>query len=205
MKTIRATDVAIGLLGFLICTFLAAGLTRALVVKGLGSAELAAWVQAIGATVAIGIAIWVPYQQKLQAVLEGKVRSFHHAMAIVNDLRGRVTYLHQIYAEGNRPLAALTTTSATLLRRYETLYDRDLYAFMPGPIVDRITAMSGSFNGIEASVALRSSQLDNKPHAMLLPHAWPEGVSPFEQLYQNLDDLFTHLEAEANALREHAG
>ena len=183
--------------------FLGAGLSRALSVKGLESSEVAGWVQAIGATIGIGIAIWVPHQQRLEAVREGRIRTFHHAMAIVNDLRSRVTYLKKIYAEGGRPLAALTITGATFIRRYETLFDRDLYAHLPGPIVDKILELSGSFNGIETSIAVTAFQLENKLSTVLGPlPPRPAGEDPFEELYQHLDELWTALEAEANATRE---
>jgi hypothetical protein len=48
-------------------TFFIAGLVAALRSKGLDSSEAAGWVQAIGATLGIGIAIWVPLKQKADA------------------------------------------------------------------------------------------------------------------------------------------
>jgi hypothetical protein len=48
--------------------FLLAGLVAALREKGLGSGETAGWIQAIGATLGLAIAIWVPVKQKYDAV-----------------------------------------------------------------------------------------------------------------------------------------
>jgi hypothetical protein len=202
MTNISKRQWCIGAAACLVTAFFSAGFTCALLKNGFGSSEVAGWVQAIGATIGIGIAIWVPLQQRVETVREGKLRSFHHTMAIVNDLRGQVTYLKAIYEEGDRPLAALTTTTSTLLRRFEALYDRDLYAYLPGPIVDRITGMSGSFNGIEASVAFKASELQNDLHATLSPHgSWAHGSDPFESLYNDLDNLFTALKDEADLIR----
>lgn len=61
LRAVGAAAVA-GLL-----TFFSAGLVAALRYKGLDSSEAAGWVQAIGATLGIGIAIWVPLKQKADA------------------------------------------------------------------------------------------------------------------------------------------
>jgi hypothetical protein len=50
--------------------FLSWGLTTSLIIKGIGSAESAAWVQAVGATLGLAIAIWLPYEQKQNAAKE---------------------------------------------------------------------------------------------------------------------------------------
>jgi hypothetical protein len=182
--------------------FLGAGLSRALMVKGLESSEVAGWVQAIGATIGLGIAIYVPYQQRLSAVRDEKVRSFHHTMAVVNDLRYRVTGLQDALVKGGHPLAFLTCNAAMLVRRYETLYDRDLYTHLPGPIVDQITDMSGSFTGIEATVAVIAARLNNAPEQIVLARPQTSVPSePLEELFELLDSLFTALEAEAEHLR----
>jgi len=202
MTNISKRQWGVAVAGSAICAFFSAGFTSALLSSGLGSSDVAGWVQAIGATAGIGIAIWVPYRQRIEQVRDEKIRSYYHALAVVNDLISRVAYLGKIYSEGNRPLAALTATQATVSRRYESLFDRELYTHLPGPIVDKITGMSGSFNGIEAAVAAKASILDNKPHVVLPAHPdWFTGTDPFQDLCQDLDNLFTALEAEANAAR----
>jgi len=184
-------------------TFFSAGFTAALLKSGFGSSEVAGWVQAIGATIGIGIAVWVPYQQRENAVRDEKVRSFHHALAVVDDLRGRVTGLQKTFAEGGRPLAFLTSNCAKFLQRYESLYDRELYTYLPGPIVNQITDMSGSFAGIETIVAATAARFENKPNHILPPRTLappPGAADPFEALFQKLDDLYTSLEGEAQAI-----
>jgi len=171
-------------------------------VSGLGSSDVAGWVQAIGATAGIAIAIWVPYQQRREQVRDEKGRSFNHTLAVVNDLRGRVTFIKNFMTEGGRPLAALTATSTLFFKRYEALYDRDIYTYLPAHIVDRITDMSGSFTGIETAVGYVASKLDNKPHAMLpASDVWDQSGNPFDSLYLELDELFTLLDAEVRKAR----
>lgn len=180
--------------------FLGAGLSRALMVKGLESSEVAGWVQAIGATIGIGIAIWVPHQQQRNALREGRIRSFHHALAVVNDLRSRVAYTKSTMRNGGRPLVALTSNIEMLKLRYEALYDRDLYAHLPGPTINQITEMSGSFAGIEMAAALTAARLGNKPEQIIPAWVGPTpDPDPIEQLFQDLDRLFTSLETEAKA------
>lgn len=198
MKNISIRQWGIAVCAALVCGFFAAGLTQALLSSGLGSANVAGWVQAIGATAGIAIAIWIPYEQRQAQLRDDKIRCFHHALALVNDLRGRATYLRDFLTKGDRPLATLTSTATLFFKRYEALYDRELYAHLPGPIIDRITNLSGTITGVETVVAFVSSTLDNKPTVMLPPsQVWSQGGDPLKKLYQELDDLFTALENEA--------
>ena len=63
MKNISPIQVAISLLAAFVCAFFSAGLTRAIVSKGFGSAEVAAWVQAIGSISALCVAVYVSARQ----------------------------------------------------------------------------------------------------------------------------------------------
>lgn len=186
----------------MICAFFSAGFTSAVLSKGFGSSDAAAWVQAIGVTAGIGIAIWVPAQQRRVQVRDEKIRAFHHGLALVNDLRARVTYVKDMLTKGGRPLAALNATASTLFKRYDSLYDRELYTHLPGPIINRIVEMSGSITGVETVVTYVSSAMGNKPSAMMpSSDAWASDGDPLEKLYQDLDELFTDLEVEANKAR----
>lgn len=67
MRNISNTQLAISLLAGAACAFFAAGLTRALASKGFGSAEVAAWVQAIGSISALGVAVYVSARQNMHS------------------------------------------------------------------------------------------------------------------------------------------
>lgn len=69
------------------CAFFSAGLTRALLEKGLGSSDFAGWVQALGATIGIGIAIWVPYKQHKDAQTAELDRQRENAMRVCAALK----------------------------------------------------------------------------------------------------------------------
>ena len=117
----------------------------------------------------------------------------HHSMAIVIDMRGRMSFMKLALSEGHRPLIALTQNCEAIQKRYETLYDRELYRYLPGDVVDEVLAMSGSIFGLSALVAGIASAMDNKGHQMI-----PSGKEPLRQkvadLEAKLDTLLTKLE-----------
>jgi len=126
------------------------------------------------------------------------VRCIHHSMALVNDLRSRVRYMKLALVEGNRPLGALTQNAETIEKRYEALYDRELYRFLPGDVSDAIGAMSGSMFGLSALVAGIASAFDNKAHQMLPPDESDSRaaiVQGCESLEDQLDGLFSRFQA----------
>lgn len=126
------------------------------------------------------------------------VRCIHHSMALVNDLRSRVRYMKLVLAEGNRPLAALTQNVDAIQKRYEALYDRELYRFLPGEVSDAIGAMSGSMFGLSALVAGIASALDNKLHQMIPPDtsgSRTSSIQAAEALEIELDALFSRFQA----------
>lgn len=165
---------------------------------------LGTWASGLGAFAAAYAALHIAEQQSEQNVRLhnanvrlDKVASLHHMMAIVNDLRGRVTYMERMHAEGGRPLAALTNCAAGLVRRYEVLYDRELYAAIPGNVVDQITNLSGSIGGIETAVSILATSLENKLDRKIPAGQFPPGrENPFVSLANELDSLFDALEAE---------
>ena len=122
----------------------------------------------------------------------------HHSMALVNDLRSRVRYMKLALVEGNRPLIALTQNAGAIEKRYEALYDRELYRFLPGDVSDAIGAMSGSMFGLSALVAGIASAFDNKGHQMLPPDksgSRASIVQACESLEDELDRLFSRFQA----------
>lgn len=126
------------------------------------------------------------------------VRCIHHSMALVNDLRSRVGYMKLALVEGNRPLGALTQNADTIEKRYEALYDRELYRFLPGDVSDAIGAMSGSMFSLSALVAGIASAFDNKAHQMLPPEKSGSRaaiVQACESLEVQLDGLFSRFQA----------
>lgn len=126
------------------------------------------------------------------------VRCIHHSMALIKNLQNYVQYMKLVLAEGNRPLAALTQSADAIQKRYEALYDRELYQFLPGEVSDAIDAMSGSMLGLSALVAGIASALDNKVHQMIPPDMSGNRTSAIqatEALGAELDALFSRFEA----------
>jgi hypothetical protein len=163
---------------------------------------IGAWISGIGALAAAYVALKISDRQRQDIMNDEEVRSLHHMLATVNDLRGRVTYLRAVFVQGGYPLAALTNNNAAVMRRYETLWDRELYTYLPGPIIDQITNLSGSFSGIDTIVSIMSSQLGNNPQKTLPPptRGTPRDGTPFDKLWEELDNLFTVIEQERLAL-----
>lgn len=163
---------------------------------------LGSWVSGIGALSAAVVALYVVTVQIRDAKVQDAVRCIHHAMATTNDLRARLHSLKTTVVEGGRPLAALTRNVESMLRRYEALYDRDLYRHLPGPVIDRITSMSGSFAGIEMLAVAISSGLNNQQHAVLVVNhpVDPKVVDSFSLLQNDLDELFSALQVERSKL-----
>lgn len=161
---------------------------------------LGSWVAGIGAIGAIVAVLYVASIQMRDARKQDAVRCIHHAMAVTNDLMGRVKFLQKTIAK-NGVLSSLTVSAELISRRYEALYDRDLYRHLSGPVIDKITGMSGSFFGIQAMSVLLSANLKNDPLANLPDMSHLERT--FESLNKKLDELFTALEAERNKLDDH--
>ena len=130
------------------------------------------------------------------------VRCIHHSMALIKNLQNHVQYMKLTLAEGNRPLVALTQSADAIQKRYEALYDRELYQFLPGEVSDAIDAMSGSMHGLTALVAGIASALDNKEHQMIPPDTSGNRTSIIqaaETLGAELDALFSRFEAMRHA------
>lgn len=124
------------------------------------------------------------------------VQVTHHSIAVINDLRGRVHYMKIALSEGNRPLIALTQNAEAIQRRYEALYDRELYRYLPGSVIDAIVDLSGAFSGLSILVAGLASALDGKEHLII-----PSGnaadrlglIQEITRLETNLDALLSQI------------
>lgn len=152
------------------------------------------WVSGIGALFAGVVALWIAENQAKHEHQQDAVRCIHHSLAIINDLRGRVHSMRLMLTEGRRPLAALTKNAEAIQRRYEALYDRDIYRHAPGHVVDLITSMSGSFFGLSVLVDGIASSQNIAPHQPIsLPS--DDSTQPiFSTLFElegELDELFT--------------
>ncbi len=126
------------------------------------------------------------------------VRVTHHTMAMINDLRGRVRYMKIALSEGNRPLVALTKNAETIQNRYEALYDRELYRYLPGSVIDTIVSLSGSVFGLSTLIEGVASVLGGKGHAVIPPDDATnrEGlIQTISKLEFELDALFSQVES----------
>lgn len=121
------------------------------------------------------------------------VRITHHTMAIVNDLRGRIRFMKIALSKGNRPLIALTKNAETIEKRYEALYDRDLYRYLPGNVIDTIVSLSGSVFGLSSLIEGVTSVLDDKGQA-IIPSGNVDLIQAISKLESELDVLFTIVE-----------
>lgn len=113
---------------------------------------LGSWVSGIGALIAVVVALTIADRQAKNEHDQDAIRCIHHALAVINDLRGRVRSVKLMLTEGGRPVLALTKNAAAIERRYESLYDREIYRHAPGELVDLITSLSGSFFGLSVLV-----------------------------------------------------
>ncbi len=154
------------------------------------------WASGIGTFIAAFVALHISRKQSAEARAHDAERCIHHAMAVANDLRSRVHYFERTLVCGGRPLAALTRNADAIARRYESLYDRDLYRHLPGPVVDSITAMSGKFFALDTWVTAQTSALAGKQHIVLPDRRGELGEEAGElrKLMRELDNLFTELE-----------
>lgn len=164
-------------------------------------------VSALATFLAVGAALYIAQQQALEMEKreqlnqrQNAVQNLHYAMAISNDLRGRLTSLrNKLCNVGTYPLSTLTVTMDGFQKRYEALYDRELYRYFSGPIIDKITDMSGSFAGLEIVVKAIESRHDFKPHAKIVVGS-AQPTQTFDSLFNEIDALFTSFENERKRL-----
>ncbi len=76
------------------------------------------------------------------------VQVTHHLIAVSKDLKQRVGYAKELLTKGDKPAFVLVEIAKSIEARYESLYEKDLYKYLPGNCVDIITRISGSIYGI---------------------------------------------------------
>jgi hypothetical protein len=72
MKVPSGKHISFALAAGVGCAFFSAGLVTAIAKHDIGSSDAAGWVQAVGATVGLAIAIWIPYKQTVNAAREAE-------------------------------------------------------------------------------------------------------------------------------------
>ncbi len=152
------------------------------------------WVSGIGALVAAVVALRIAENQTKHEHQQSAVRCLHHSMAIIIDLRGRVNFMRLMLSEGKRPLIALTRNAEGIERRFEMLFDREIYRHVPGDIIDAITNLSGSLFGLTTFAEGVASAAKIKPHD-ILPEPTEYNVQPMidkiQVVEEELNELFT--------------
>lgn len=82
------------------------------------------------------------------------VRVTHHLLAITKDLKSRVGYFNKLMAEGDKPVAIMLSLAKSIEQRYEALFEREPYQYLPGESIDLINNLSGSIYGIQATAEI---------------------------------------------------
>lgn len=117
------------------------------------------------------------------------VRVTHHLLAVVQDLHSRVGYANTVLINNNNSVFCFGEIAASIERRYETLFERDLYQYLPGPSVDLIIGMSGSIFGVCTLAEGLGKATLNKPMALIDNVLLPKR----KQLVSELDKLMIDL------------
>ena len=148
------------------------------------------WASGIGALVAVVAAVQIATAQMKDARLQGSVRCAHYAITLVDDLLARVEYKRRMLAEGGRPIAALFVNADAIDRRYEGLFVQEQYLYLPGPAIDIMKRLSGSFFCLKVMTEYLQSSLTAAPHTVL-----PANLGSAKAICTQLDDLLTELQA----------
>lgn len=120
------------------------------------------------------------------------VRVTHHLIAIIQDMRQRVGYLHSLLDGGKATPLVLDQITTTIERRYESLMEPDAYKYLPGPCIDIIVSISGSIFGL-ATMAKGVSQMAaaNPIYSATgsVPQSSPEVISQLSKLKTDITRL----------------
>lgn len=76
------------------------------------------------------------------------VQVTHNLLAVTKDLKSRIEYFNKLMADGDRPVAVIVNLAKSIEKRYETLFEKDAYQYLPGKSIDLINSLSGSIYGI---------------------------------------------------------
>lgn len=155
------------------------------------------WASGIGALVAVVAAVQIATAQMREARLQGSVRCAHYAITLVDDLINRVDYQRKMLTEGGRPIAALLVNADAINRRYEGLFMQEQYLYLPGPAIDIMKRLAGSFFGLKVMTEYLQSSLTALPRTVL-----PANLDSAKGLCTQLDGLLTELQAFKDKLNE---
>ncbi|MBI5889775.1 MAG: hypothetical protein HZB47_03745 [Nitrosomonadales bacterium] len=146
------------------------------------------WAAGIGTLAAVMVALYIATQQARDVRLQGKLRSTHYAMVLVDELISRAKYQQRMLNDGGRPLAALYINTEVIMRRYEGLFQYELYEFLPGMILDSLKTLSARFFGLSVMDEVLKSGLNISKHDPLPANM--ESAKPIcDELGHLIDDL----------------
>ena len=126
------------------------------------------------------------------------VRVTHRLVAVINDLRDKVTFLGKLISEGNKPLTSLRQSIDDIKEGFNSLSDKETYEFLKGDTVDLIASMSGKVFGL-VTISDTVYNMYGSTGIQLLPALIPSESSPPTQAL--LDDLDA-LDKQIRELRE---
>ncbi|HND37267.1 MAG TPA: hypothetical protein PKZ49_11685 [Nitrosomonas sp.] len=141
----------------------------------------------------------IVYYKKIDEIKHAReiIGVTHHSYAILNDLRGRVQHMVSAFTNGNVPLLSIKLNAETIQKRYESLYDRDIYRYLPGDVVNDIGSLSGPIFALVFTSEYFVSTFEKKGLSMLLTLAAKE-IS--EEREQEFSKTLSQLDADLKAL-----
>ncbi len=146
------------------------------------------WASGIGTLAAVAVALHIATQQSRDARLQSSLRCAHFAMVLVDDLISRVKYQKLMLEEGGRPLASMHINAEAMERRYEGLFQHDLYVFLPGPILDLLKKLAVGFFNQSVMSAVLQSEVSSPVHLK-----FPANMASAKPICDELDRLMDDL------------
>lgn len=117
------------------------------------------------------------------------VRVTHRLIAVIYDLKDKVTFLGKLISEGNKPLTSLRQSIDDIKEGYSSLSDKETYEFLKGETVDLIASMSGKVFGL-VTISDTFYNVYVSTGIQLLPTLSPsEYIPPTQALLDDLDAL----------------
>lgn len=113
-------------------------------------------------------------------------------MSVINQLRGRLTFIQRTIVEGGRPAFSLPANANKLSSLFDQLLDRENFHHLPGPIADAIGKIAGSIFGVEMLAQGIFLPYAENQAQMLPPRPELAGLGEtFNKTDEELDSLFT--------------
>ena len=117
------------------------------------------------------------------------VRVTHRLIAVINDLKDKVTYLAKLISEGDRPVTTLMLTAEDIKNGYKALSDKEIYEFLRGETIDLIASMSGHVFGLITSADVIHNLYKSTGNFMLPVLNQSGNPAPTQALLDDLDTL----------------